>query len=403
MRGTRAQGLMVTVHGTSIKKGIVLLIIGLMMMFLLSGILTSLKPQYRIASSSINGIATHISGESLIHLLGYENRYFTQGLPENSVQPNYSSVLFQATTSIDTNDPRSLLGRELPGFSFFDGEILVAGEGTNYTNMPIESAPPLEVLLAEREAATQNLGQLDKPTEEKPVPPPTLTTGDKKVAFIYHTHSYESYFPHLKGVDTNNANNATHSKVNVTKVGEMLGEELKALGIGSEVNTTNMPVYLKENGFKWSQSYKASGQIVKSAMASNSHLNYFIDIHRDANRREDTTVTINGKNYAKIAFVIGDDNANFEKNLKLATELHNQLKSKYPGLSRGILKQGGSGFNGRYNQELSANAMLVEFGGVDNNFDELRRTAKAFAEILAEHYWQAEKVNASTDEAKNKQ
>ena len=54
------------------------------------------------------------------------------------------------------DDPRSLLGRELPAFSLFDTEIAVAGEGTNYTNMPIESAPPLEILQAEKEAALQN-------------------------------------------------------------------------------------------------------------------------------------------------------------------------------------------------------------------------------------------------------
>ena len=55
---------------------------------------------------------------------------------------------------------RSLLGRELPAFSLFDTEIIVAGEGTDYTNMPIESAPPLEILQAEKEAALQNTGDI---------------------------------------------------------------------------------------------------------------------------------------------------------------------------------------------------------------------------------------------------
>ena len=403
MRGLRTHGMIITVHGTSIKKGIILLILGLMMTFMITGVMTSLKPEYRISSSSINGITKQLSGESLIYLLGFENHYFTQNVPNQIIKPNFTSVLFQSATNINPDDPRSLLGKELPGFTFFDGEILVPGEGTNYTNMPVESAPPLEVLLAEREVATQNLEQLDKPSNENPVVPPTMTHGDKKVAYIYNTHSYESFFPHLKGVDTNNVNNATHSKVNITKVSEMLGEELNALGIGSDVNTTNMPEYLKEKGYAWSQSYKASGELVKSAMSSNKELEYFIDIHRDAKRRNDTTVTINGQNYAKIAFVIGNDNAQFDKNLKTATDLHNLLDKKYPGLSRGIIRQGGYGFNGKYNQDLSTNAMLVEFGGVDNNFDELRRTSKAMADVLAEYYWQAEKVNGSTEVDKSKQ
>ena len=53
------------------------------------------------------------------------------------------------------------LGRELPAFSLFDTEIVVAGEGTNYTNMPIESAPPLEILQAEKEAALQNTEEIE--------------------------------------------------------------------------------------------------------------------------------------------------------------------------------------------------------------------------------------------------
>src|SRR5690606_10481225 len=197
--------------------------------------------------------------------------------------------------------------------------------------------PPLDVLLDERQIATQNVEQAEKPSE--PVPPPTMTTGDKKVAFIYHTHSSEAYFPHLKGVDTANANNARHPEVNVTKVGEMLAQELEARGIGTEVDKTNMDKYLKSKGYNYYQSYKASGEIFASAMNNNRDLNYFIDIHRDAHRKDKTTITLNGKEYAKIAFIVGTDNPQFEKNSALAKELHQILEKKYPGLSRGVIGQ----------------------------------------------------------------
>ncbi len=80
-----------------------------------------------------------------------------------------SNLAFRLTTSINPDDPRSLLGRELPGFALFDGRIVVAGEGTDYTNLPIESAPPMEVLMAEREATQESLArleQLEKEAEE---------------------------------------------------------------------------------------------------------------------------------------------------------------------------------------------------------------------------------------------
>ncbi len=64
--------------------------------------------------------------------------------------------------------------------------------------------------------------------------------GDKKVVYIYHTHSWESYFPLLGMQGEANENKAVDNKTNITLVGQMLGMELKADGIGSGVDTTNI-------------------------------------------------------------------------------------------------------------------------------------------------------------------
>ncbi|WP_078545532.1 stage II sporulation protein P [Litchfieldia alkalitelluris] len=401
MKSYRNHRMMVTVRGTSITKGIVLLFLGIMITFMITAIMTSLKPEYRLASSSLNNIADTITGESLVHLLGYENKYFTQGLPESSAPPNYSALVFKAATNVSLDDPRSLLGRELPGFSIFDSKIVVAGQGTNYTNLSIESSPPLEVLLEEREASLDNIEKED-PDEGQPVTPPEMTTGDKKVVYIYHTHSRESYFPHLK-VDTSNPDKAFHPEVNVTMVGKKLAEELEARGLGTEVDTSDMTDILLKNKWQYGQSYNASRSVVASAINNNRDLTYLIDIHRDAARKDVTTVTIDGKKYARTWFIVGGNNPNAEKNTKLAEDLHHLIEKKFPGLSRGVELKQGAGTNGKYNQDLSANAMLIEFGGVDNTMDELNRTAKAVADVLAEYYWQAEKVNASKKEDSNKE
>ena len=47
-------------------------------------------------------------------------------------------------TNIRFNDVRSFVGKELPGFGKYDTEIVIAGEGTNYSNLPIESSVPLK-------------------------------------------------------------------------------------------------------------------------------------------------------------------------------------------------------------------------------------------------------------------
>jgi stage II sporulation protein P len=401
MKQIRQAGIVVSVKGTTLLKSAVSILLFLFMSFSISGVLTSLNPEYRISSSSVNSAATNITGELLFQLLGWENHYFLEGLPENASSTKLSSALFTMSTNISLDDPRSLLGRELPGFSLFDSKIIVAGEGTNYTNMPIESAPPIEVLKAEREAALQNTEGLEEPPSSGKASTPPMNTGGRKVVYLYFSHNRESFLPYLKGVT--DPDMAYHSKINITKVGEKLQSELEAKGIGTIVEKTDIQGNLNKKGWEYSQSYQESRTVVQAALAGNRDLTYLIDIHRDSKRKKNTTIDINGKSYAKIAFVIGAENPNYDKNLKLANELHKLLDKKYgKGLSRGIIESKGKWTNGKFNQDLSENAILIEFGGVDNTFEELNRSAEALADVFSEYYWQAERVNQPVKEEADK-
>ena len=124
--------------------------------------MTSLKPEYRLSSNSIHTVTNQFTGKMLFSLLANENQYFFSALPEGEKAPNISRELFKLSTNISLDDPRSLLGRELPGFSIFDSEILVAGEGTDYTNMPYESSPPMDVLNEEKDADLQNVDGIEE-------------------------------------------------------------------------------------------------------------------------------------------------------------------------------------------------------------------------------------------------
>ncbi|CAG9619378.1 stage II sporulation protein P [Sutcliffiella rhizosphaerae] len=391
MKGYRSSHVVVTVNGTSLKKAIVAAILGFFLLFAVSGVMTSLKPEYRVTSSSIHEFSKKLSGDSLLFIFGYANAYFTHGFPEEAKAPDFASTLFELTTSLNLDDPRSLIRNEIPGFYHYDGEIIVAGEGVNYANMPFESAPPMEVLLAEREASVVELEE-----EPKNTPPPTQTTGNMRPVFIYHSHSRESFLPYLKGVT--NPNHASHSEVNVTRLGKKLQEELSTHGIGSDLDTTDTALGLQDRGWTYGRSYDITRPIVEEAMAGNQEINYLIDIHRDSRRKEDTTVEINGEQVARLYFVIGKKNPNFEKNQQLADEIHERLEEKYPGLSRGVFApKAVETRNGLYNQDLSPNSMLLEVGGVDNTFEEMNRTIEIFAEVFSELYWQAEKVDGAPE------
>lgn len=399
----RSSGTFVMVQGTSLMKAMAVLFLFILLIFSISGLLTSLKPQFRPMSSSVNQAAMNINSELLYQLIGWENHHFLKVENNWTSAPNLTNFVFKLSNNINLDDPRSLLGRELPGFYQFDGRIVVAGEGTNYTNMPIESAPPIEIMLAEREAALQNLEGLETPAGdgEKPSAPPGQTTGDKKVVYVYFSHNRESYLPYLKGVT--DPDKAYHSQINVTKIGDQLKTSLENRGIGTFIDKTDIQANLNKKGLGYGKSYQESRPVVQAAIASNRDLQYFIDIHRDSRRKDQTTVTINGKSYAKLVFVVGGKNPNHEKNERLATELHNLLQKKYKGLSRGVITKQEPGSNGIYNQNLSENAMLIEFGGVDNTFEELNRSADALAEVFSEYFWQAEKVDQDVPETTDKQ
>lgn len=386
MSSRKFKSITVSLNGTSFRKMAIVVIVGIIALFIISGMLTAFEPGYGPSSSTVHAWSSYVSSDALVYMMGTENPYFNQALPEESYSPNFSNLLFELATSLNPEDPRSLLGRELPGFALFNGKIIVAGEGTDYTNMPIESAPPMEVMMAEREASQESLEKLDKSDQNYQDPP--QVTPNEKIVHIIHSHSRESFLPELKNTDV-----AFHQSVNITLVGERLGQELEKSGIGVEVDKNDIGDMLSKRGWEYGQSYDASREIVKEAMGTNDDLEFYFDLHRDGQKRKITTVTINGVEYARTMFVIGANHPNYEKNLQIATKLNDMMDSKYPGLSRGVIQNSGAGTNGRYNQDLSANSILIEFGGVENTLEEAYRTTKAFAEVFSEYYLNAEKVN----------
>ncbi|MFD1850224.1 stage II sporulation protein P [Oceanobacillus bengalensis] len=387
MLQSNKQPLKKRVAGLSKKSG--LYVISIAVLFILIGLLTTAKPAYRISSDVISNWTSDIDGAVFLNLLGMENKAFNHAFSDENQLPSLSNSLFQIVTNLKPNDPRSLLGNEIPGFSIFDRDILIAGEGTDYTNLPIESSPPLEEVLKDREAV------MDEPEEAEHKPDENMrSTGERDVVFIYNTHNRESFLPHLPGED--NPDLAQHDEVNISLVSERLAKALETKGIGTEVDDTDIiGSVLPENNMEYWQSYDASRDVVEEAFATNEDIQYVFDIHRDALRKEQTTTEIDGESYARIMFVYGNENPNYEKNMELASKIHDLVEEKYPGLSRGVVKQGGAGNNGVYNQDLSENSVLIEFGGVDNNLEELYRSADALAEVFSEFYWDAESVNAN--------
>lgn len=246
--------------------------------------------------------------------------------------------------------------------------------------------PPMETVLKDRTLRLKNIegifGNMKSPKEISAI----HSTFGKEVVYLYHSHSRESFLPYLK--DTKRPEEAYHSVANITLVGKMLGRAMDQRGVGTKVETVDIVQLLNYRKLDYTSSYNVSRELVQLSQNENKDLEYFIDIHRDSLRKENTTTEINRTKYANLLFVVGTGHAEYEKNLQFANNLHTLLENRYPALSKGILKKSSSQGNGIYNQDLSPNSLIIEIGGVDNTVEELHRSTEALAEVLSDYYWE---------------
>jgi stage II sporulation protein P len=360
---------------------------GVLSIFIISGLIAI--SDIRIDAKDFKITLGEKSTENiLLHFLRSENHYFYQMEKEETelfTMRNISTTIFQLATNIKPTDTRTFLGRELPGLSLFDTQIIIAGEGTNLATLPYESSPPLEVLLKERNVAEEHIGE----TEHSEAP---IGKGKENTVFIYQTHSWESFLPYIKGAEGEDDAFTEDTRVNVVGLGKRLSHNLMNAGIGAMHDKTNMTQELHKRNWKTYKSYALSGSIVETSAKKNKDLTYFIDIHRDSARKETTTKVIHGKAYARLYFIVGKENKNYEQNLEFVKELNAMIEKKYPGISRGVFLKTKNEGDGVYNQDVSNRAILIEIGGVDNHIEELNRTVDAFSEVFIDYYWKSKEA-----------
>lgn len=199
----------------------------------------------------------------------------------------------------------------------------------------------------------------------------------KPVVYLYNTHQSEEYAK---------SNNQDYNvKPTVMTVSYMLRERLNNNNIPTIVETNDITEFLRTNNWNYASSYKVSRILMEDAKSKNDSLMYFIDLHRDSVKKNISTVTIDNKVYAKILFIVGLENPNYNENLALTESLNDMFNRKYPNLSRGIYKKQGKGVNGVYNQDFSNRTILIEVGGEENTIDEVNNTVDAISVILTEY------------------
>lgn len=203
-----------------------------------------------------------------------------------------------------------------------------------------------------------------------------LQSNDNYLIYLYNSHQSEEY----------QANSFIESEVGPTVMmaSYIMEDVFNKNNYKTLVEERSIKDLLRSNSWKYYRSYDASRIYLDDSKKNNPSLKYYIDIHRDSLKREKTTVSINDKNYAKIIFLIGLENPNYQKNLEFTNKINDKLNEKYPNLSKGIYQKGGEGVNGVYNQDNSEYTILIEIGGPENKTDEVLNSTLAFCECFME-------------------
>ena len=220
------------------------------------------------------------------------------------------------------------------------------------------------------------LNYLNKNLRQKKTIPVIKEESKDPLIYIYNTHQTEEY-------ETSTILDYS-IKPTVTITNYILEEIFNKNKLYTYVEESNIKEILNKNSWNYSYSYKATRTLLEQRKQEYPTLKYFIDIHRDSITKDKTTININNKSYAKILFLIGLENPNYQENLSFTEKLNNLINQKYPHLSKGIYKKGGPGVNGVYNQDFSKYLILVEMGGYQNTPIEVLNSSLALAECFME-------------------
>lgn len=202
-----------------------------------------------------------------------------------------------------------------------------------------------------------------------------VTDDEKEIVYLYNTFQTDKYkSDYFSSYSIGSF---------VTQASFILSEYLGEHEIGSVVETKSVAKTLKEKYIPYANSYAASRILLESAVEDVPSLTYYFDLQISDYEREATTALIDGVSYAKILFVVGTDNSKYVENQSLAVRFNEILESISPTLSRGVSLRGGAGYQGVYNQDFSPNAILIQVGGVHNTIDEVNRSLKVLAEVIA--------------------
>ena len=189
------------------------------------------------------------------------------------------------------------------------------------------------------------------------------TNEKKKLIAMYVTHSDESYIP-------SDGTQSIEGQGGIYDVARSFRDALQAKGVDVILDeSTHLP---HDSG-----AYRRSRRTAERLLQKRPDA--IIDIHRDGIPDPDEYVTkIDGENASKIRLLVGRSNQNSEVNRTFAKQIKAVADKKYPGLIKDIFIG-----KGNYNQDLSPNAILLEFGTHTISKERVLQSTDVMADVVS--------------------
>lgn len=249
-------------------------------------------------------------------------------------------------------------------------ELVVQNTGINFGNIYVKNDNDYTAIDIEKELnSTPDLSIVKDGTPQ---------------VLIYHTHTSESFLSEESDTFYSDMpTRSTNEEENVIAVGDAIAKKLEAAGIGVIHDTTI-------HDESYNGSYSRSAETIAENLEKYPTIQVTLDIHRDAMTAEDgtrykPTVTVNGKKAAQIMIISGCDDdgtlgfPDWEYNLRFATRLQKACADIDGSFPRPLY------FCPRnYNENMTHNSLLVEFGTEVNTIDEVTYSGELFGDALVE-------------------
>ena len=182
--------------------------------------------------------------------------------------------------------------------------------------------------------------------------------------YIYNTHQTEEY----RTIENYNLTPTVHTASYILK------DMLRDYGIGAIVEDRDLKTDLNNMGYTYRQAYKVSRSWLENL--NNPNLSLYIDLHRDRINYNLSNINVNGKDYAKIMFVVGT-NYDYQENMNVANGLIREIENINKDISRGVFTRFSV-----YNQDYNKNCVLIEVGGPESTYESVSNSLRVLASAI---------------------